>query len=111
MISFVRNQKALATVYQKHRTLLTRKKKLSSRYHVEQLTILESYVRNEQKKQSDVDILVDFNGPVGIEFVDLANYLEDLLNMRVDLVSRKGIKQKYYHAIQDVFDLCLNGKG
>ena len=81
--------------------LAAHKEELLSEYHVERLAIFGSYARNEQKIGSDVDILVDFKGPVGIEFVDLANYLEDLLNMRVDLVSRKGIKHKYYQAIQD----------
>ena len=81
--------------------LAAHKKELSTDYHVNRLAIFGSYARNEQKGESDVDILVDFKGPIGIEFVDLADYLESLLGVRVDLVSFKGIKRKYYQAIQD----------
>ena len=59
-----------------------------------------SYARNEQRPDSDIDILVEFDAPVGVEFIDLANYLEDLLKLRVDLVSRNGIKPKYFTEIQ-----------
>jgi len=82
-------------------TLAAHKTEFSAKYNVKRIAIFGSYARNEKKRESDVDILVDFSGPVGIEFVDLANYLESLLNIRVDLVSRKGIKHKYYQAIQN----------
>ncbi|GJL54328.1 MAG: hypothetical protein NPIRA02_14600 [Nitrospirales bacterium] len=91
----------MRNLHQIQETLAAHKKELSLKYHVKQMAIFGSYARNEQKRESDVDILVDFNGPVGIEFVDLANYLESLLDIRVDLVSRNGIKQTYYQAIQD----------
>lgn len=51
-----------------------------------------SYARNEASKESDIDILVEFASPVGFEFVDLAIELEAILNHKVDLVSRKGVK-------------------
>ncbi len=49
---------------------------------------------------SDIDIIVDFNQPVGIEFIDLAEYIELQLQKKVDLVSRKGVKDKYFKAIE-----------
>jgi predicted nucleotidyltransferase len=64
------------------------------------LGLFGSYVRNEQNDQSDLDILVDFKNPIGIEFVDLAELLEKELDLKVDLVSRNGIKPKYFSAIQ-----------
>ncbi len=73
---------------------------LFQQYHVKSLAIFGSYARNEQKQHSDVDILVDFTAPVGVEFIDLANNLESLLEIQVDLVSRKGIRPKYYKEIQ-----------
>jgi uncharacterized protein len=80
--------------------LTSHKGELFQRYHIKNMAIFGSYARNEQKKTSDVDILVEFNSPVGVEFIDLANYLEGLLKIRVDLVSRKGIKPKYYREIE-----------
>lgn len=82
-------------------TLTTRKAELAQRFHVKDLAIFGSYSRNEQKADSDIDLLVEFDAPVGVEFIDLANYLEDLLQARVDLVSRNGIKPKYFRTIEN----------
>ncbi|WP_229213666.1 nucleotidyltransferase family protein [Dyadobacter psychrotolerans] len=57
-------------------------------------------VRNDFTDSSDVDIIVEFNRPIGIEFVDLADYIESKIRKNVDLVSRNGIKPKYFQAIQ-----------
>ncbi|QQS31631.1 MAG: nucleotidyltransferase family protein [Acidobacteriota bacterium] len=80
--------------------LYTSKPELLTKFHVKNLAVFGSYARNEQRSDSDIDILVEFTEPVGIEFVDLANYLERLLGRRVDLVSRKGIKPKYFEKIK-----------
>jgi predicted nucleotidyltransferase len=44
--------------------------------------------------------MVEFNEPVGIRFIDLAYDLEEILQHKVDLVSRKGIKSQYFKAIE-----------
>jgi predicted nucleotidyltransferase len=80
--------------------LASQKAELARRFHVKKLAIFGSYSRNKQKADSDIDLLVEFDAPVGVEFIDLANYLEDLLQARVDLVSRNGIKPKYFRAIE-----------
>ena len=56
---------------------------------------------------SDIDIIGDFNQPIGIEFVDLAEFIERNLNKTVDLVSRNGGKSRYYQAIESEI-ICLN---
>lgn len=81
-------------------TLSSHREELFDRFMVKNLAVFGSYARNEQRQDSDVDILVEFNSPVGIEFIDLGNYLERLLNLRVDLVSRNGIKPKYFQQIE-----------
>jgi predicted nucleotidyltransferase len=73
---------------------------LSSKYHINTLGLFGSVVRNDFTAESDIDILVDFNQPIGVEFIDLANELETLLKRKVDLVSRDGIKPKYFREIQ-----------
>lgn len=80
--------------------LSSRKRELADLFRVKSLAVFGSYSRNEQQPLSDVDILVEFDAPVGVEFIDLANYLEDILEMRVDLVSRNGIKPKYFRSIE-----------
>ena len=46
-----------------------------------------------------MDLLVEFNGKIGIRFIDLANELEDLVEFQIDLVSKNGIKENYYQSI------------
>ena len=81
------------------KTLTSRRAELFERFRIKNLAIFGSYARNEQRADSDVDMLVEFDVPVGIEFIDLADQLESILKLRVDLVSRTGIKPKYYNAI------------
>ncbi|MEI8046857.1 MAG: nucleotidyltransferase family protein [Bacteroidota bacterium] len=76
------------------------KQHLFAEYPIKSLAIFGSYARREQKEESDLDILVEFNDKIGLRFVDLAEELEKLIGFKVDLVSRKGIKDKYYQKIQ-----------
>ena len=76
------------------------KPELVQNFHVHTIGIFGSAVRDDFSPASDVDIIVDFNQPIGIEFIDLADYIEAQLQKKVDLVSRNGIKDKYFKAIQ-----------
>lgn len=76
------------------------KPELSRRFHVQSLGLFGSVVRDDFSASSDIDIIVDFDRPVGIEFIDLAQYIEQRLQKKVDLVSRKGVKDKYFKAIE-----------
>jgi uncharacterized protein len=76
------------------------KPELAAKYHVHSIGLFGSVVRGDFSSSSDIDIIVDFTRPIGIEFVDLADYMEQQLHKKVDLVSRKGIKDKYFKAIE-----------
>ena len=80
--------------------LLTLKPELSKKYHVSSIGLFGSVVRDDFNASSDVDIIVDFNRPIGIEFIDLADFIELKLKKSIDLVSRNGIKQKYYSTFE-----------
>jgi len=80
--------------------LSSRKAEFFDRFRIKNLAVFGSYARNEQRIDSDVDILVEFSTPVGIEFIDLGDYLERILKLPVDLVSRNGIKPKYFQQIE-----------
>ena len=74
---------------------------LVTRYHIDTIGLFGSIVRSDfSPNSSDIDIIVSFTHPIGIEFIDLSNMLEKELNRKVDLVSRKGIKQKYLDIIE-----------
>jgi predicted nucleotidyltransferase len=68
------------------------KKELEEKYKVKSIAIFGSYVRNEQNAESDVDILVEFREPVGLLFIHLADYLEEILSVKVDLLTPEAIK-------------------
>jgi predicted nucleotidyltransferase len=68
-------------------------------YPIKSMAIFGSYSRKDQKEDSDLDILVEFNDKIGIRFIDLADEIERLVGFKVDLVSKNGIKDKYLQSI------------
>jgi predicted nucleotidyltransferase len=76
------------------------KPELTQKYFVNSIGLFGSIVRDDFTDKSDVDIIVDFSKPIGIEFIDLANYIESKLSKKVDLVSKNGVKPKYFHQIE-----------
>lgn len=71
------------------------KKFLNLKYKVKKIYIFGSYVRNEQKEKSDLDILVEFESPVSLlHIVSLENYLTDILGVKVDVVPKKNIRDE-----------------
>jgi hypothetical protein len=76
------------------------KVRLKKRYPISSMALFGSYARNEQTELSDLDIIVEFNGRIGSRFIDLADELEKALGLKVDLVSKNGIKKHYLNAIQ-----------
>ena len=66
---------------------------LAERYGVETLEVFGSYVRDEQKRGSDLDILVTFRKtPSLLTFIAIENYLSDLLGVKADLVMKDSLK-------------------
>lgn len=81
-------------------TLKSNKQRLTEKYGLSSMAIFGSYGRGQQTESSDIDILVDFKKPIGIEFIDLAIELEKLLKIKVDLVSKNGVKPQYLKQIE-----------
>jgi predicted nucleotidyltransferase len=73
--------------------LAKHKPEIQKKFKVKEIGVFGSYIRGKQKHKSDVDVLVEFSEPVGLfEFMDLEEYLQSLLAVRVDLVSKKALK-------------------
>ncbi len=73
------------------------KKELKEKYGVKEIGIFGSYLRGEAKEKSDLDILVEFKPNTRIsllEFVELENYLSNLLGVEVDLVEKSALKPR-----------------
>ena len=72
-------------------------KELKEKYGIKEIGIFGSYLRGETKKESDLDILVEFKPDAKIsllDFVELENYLSDLLGVKVDLVEKSTLKPR-----------------
>ena len=80
--------------------LIANKSKLILKYHLKSIGIFGSFTREDFTEDSDIDILIDYEQPLGVEFIDLADELEKILNHKVDLVSKNGVKPKYFKEIQ-----------
>lgn len=74
---------------------------LEQKYKVKSLAFFGSFVRGEQKKGSDIDVMVEFSEPVGLLFVHLADYLEEILGMKVDLLTPEAVKPNRRKYIMD----------
>ena len=66
-------------------------REIKERYGVRRIGVFGSYVRGDQKKESDIDILVEFEEPTFDNFMNLSLYLERLFGRKVDLVTIKGL--------------------
>ena len=69
------------------------KPEMEAQYGVQRLGLFGSYVREKQRKRSDIDILVTFKRDVDLfDFLDLREYLENKLRAKVDLVMESALK-------------------
>ena len=82
-------------------TLQQLKPELEQRFGVSSIGLFGSVVREAfSQGKSDIDINVDFSKPIGVEFIDFANFLESVFRCKVDLISKRSIKQKYFQSIE-----------
>ncbi len=73
---------------------------LQRKYAVKSLGLFGSFADGTYTDKSDVDVLVEFGKPIGVEFIDLSELLEETFGRSVDVVSRRGVKDKYFKEIE-----------
>jgi predicted nucleotidyltransferase len=82
--------------------LKAHKQELREEYGVKKIGIFGSFIRNENKKNSDIDILVEIGIPMGFfKFLGLERYLSHLLGVKVDLVTKNALKPHIGRQILD----------
>jgi predicted nucleotidyltransferase len=74
--------------------IINKNSDILKKYGVKKLELFGSYVKGEQKNDSDIDFLVEFNRPNFENFMDLVFFLEDLFGKRVELIT-KGSMSPY----------------
>ena len=65
---------------------------LTTEYGVERIGLFGSYARGTTDEASDIDLVVEFQRPIGFKFIELVEYLEKLLGKEVDLLTPAGIQ-------------------
>ena len=97
IVEIMNNIKEIKRILEIHKPEIERK------FHVRNIGIFGSFARGEQRENSDLEILVELNEPLGFEFVEWAEFLEEILKMDVDLVSRGSIKTgRWQHVKEDL---------
>lgn len=87
--------------------LKQQKEILAEKYGVREIGIFGSYVRDERTTDSDIDILVEFDRSIDLlKFVNLENYLSDILGIKVDLVMKGALKPRIgKHILREVIKI------
>jgi predicted nucleotidyltransferase len=82
---------------------------LKEQFKVESIGIFGSYTKGTQRKDSDIDILVEFEESADLsllDFIKLENYLSEVLNLKVDLVEKTALKPRIgVHILKEVIRL------
>lgn len=87
----------MKTVAEIRQILQGQKAYLAEQYGVAEISIFGSYVRGEQRADSDLDILIELERPARISLIDLVElelYLSDLLGIKVDFAVKKNLKPR-----------------
>lgn len=65
---------------------------LAAEYGVRRIGLFGSFARGTADESSDVDVVVEFDRPIGFKFVELVDYLEQLLGRKVDVLTPDGLR-------------------
>ncbi|MBS1663102.1 MAG: nucleotidyltransferase family protein [Bacteroidetes bacterium] len=87
----------LETIIEK---LRAHKPELQRKYPISRLGVFGSYARGEATEKSDIDVAVELNGPMGLNFVAMADEIESLFGVKVDVVPQRSIKPAYLPSVE-----------
>ncbi|HNS31523.1 MAG TPA: nucleotidyltransferase family protein [bacterium] len=89
------------TLEEMRKILLVHKDEIQNKYKVKEIGIFGSFARGEQRKTSDVDILVEFKKtPDVFHLIDLEDYLKGLMHTKVDLVRKSAIREELKDTVE-----------
>ena len=84
----------MKTIKEIKRILKEHREEIREKYGVVIVGVFGSYARGEQREISDVDIIVELERPIGLKFYELWDYLENVLAIKVDVLTLSALKQK-----------------
>ncbi len=86
---------------------------LRQHFGVAQLALFGSVARGEATQESDIDIVVTLSKPLGFAFIELADYLEEKLGRKVDLITATTLEMgiadpRRAHIAKDIQDSMIH---
>ncbi|MFN4132498.1 MAG: nucleotidyltransferase family protein, partial [Caldimicrobium sp.] len=91
--NFIKGGRAMKSLEEIKSILSSHLSEIKEKFGVKEIGIFGSYVRGEETGRSDIDILVEFEHPVDFFlFLELEEYLQKLIGVKVDLVMKKALK-------------------
>jgi len=72
-------------------------------YGVKKIGVFGSFAKGIQTEKSDIDVFIEFDQPIGLKFMELADYLENLFGKKTDILTPAGIKSiRLKHVARDI---------
>ncbi len=65
---------------------------LISEYGIKKIGLFGSYSKDKQTENSDIDIIAEFEKPIGLKFIEFTEYLENILGRKTDVLTPEGVK-------------------
>ena len=72
---------------------------LAKDFAVKEIGLFGSFSDESYSEESDIDILVEFEQPIGWKFFSLELYLEDIFGRKVDLITKNALKDQIKNRI------------
>jgi uncharacterized protein len=83
----------MKNIKEKKKILNNNKIQFQNNFKIKEIGIFGSYIKSEQTKKSDLDVLVEFENPIDFfDYLEFEEYLTNLLGIKVDLVMKKALK-------------------
>jgi hypothetical protein len=76
------------------------KEELFKKYPLKSMALFGSYSRGEERVDSDIDVMVELSRPDARAFINLSHELEKIVQRKIDLVSKNGVKERYMRSIE-----------
>ncbi len=65
---------------------------LSAEFGIKRIGIFGSVAKHTEREESDIDLVVEFDRPIGLKFMSLAEYMEKLFGRKVDILTKDGVR-------------------
>ena len=75
----------------------------ANEYGVKKIGLFGSFAKGIQTENSDVDVFVEFDRPIGLKFIEFGDYLEKLFGTKTDILTPAGIRSiRLKHVARDI---------